>query len=175
MRVRLIERDIDPAWGPTLAALASSSAEDLTMVRGGSLTALPQDDYYLWVGRSLADLVRDLSELGTEHADRAARTFVLGIPLDFAFGDRRSAPGTLVDVLESHRLAGAFGPEALTTWQDAPSHFAGPKDRMQAIGVAPVKAYQTKNYANWFAAHGSSLPDFLLRYLRFVLPGDTPC
>lgn len=166
MRVRVIERDIDPAWTPAIGSLAS--APGVTVVRGGSLIAMPPDDFYLWVGRSLAELERDLSEMASREADRCPRTVVLGLPLDFMFGERRPSAGTLVHLLESYHLAGAFGPEALTTWQEAPSSFAGPKARMEALQVAPVKAFQTKNYANWFAARGATLVDFLFDYLRAV-------
>jgi|GEM_PF-6496809 len=167
MRVRLIEREIDPAWTLAMGTLTLATP-DVTVARGDSLIAMPPDDFYLWVGRSLAALERDLSELASHEPDRCARTVVLGLPLDFMIGERRSSPGTLVHLLESYHLAGAFGPEALTLWQEAPSSFAGPKNRMAALEAAPVKAFQTKNYANWFAARGATLADFLFDYLRAV-------
>jgi hypothetical protein len=168
MRVRVIEREIDPAWMPALAALTSTTAADVDIVRGESLVAMPADDFYLWVGRSLPDLERDLAELASREPDRCSRTIVLGLPLDFAFGQLGTSPGTLVRLLESHHLAGAFGPEALTDWRESMSSFAGPKDQMKALATNPVKAFQTKTYANWFATRGATLADFLFDYLRVI-------
>jgi hypothetical protein len=175
MRVRVIEGEIDPVWIPAIAALTATMAADVDIVRGESLVAMPRDDFYLWIGRSLPDLERDLSELASREPSRCSRTIVLGLPLDFVYGQREPAPETLVRLLESHRLAGAFGPQALIGWRWRLSSFAGPKDRMRAFATNPVKAFQTTTYANWCATRGANLADFLLDYLRFIETEATRC
>lgn len=168
MRVRLVERDIEPAWCPALVALTTTTMADVSIVRRESLVAMPPDDFYIWVGRSLSELERELTALGNCEPERCSRTIVLGLPLDFVFGQLRSAPGTLIRLLETHALAGAFGPESLTSWQEAPSSFAGPKGRMYDLAISAVKAFQTRTYANWFGVRGATLADFLFDYLRAI-------
>lgn len=168
IQVRLIERGADPAWEPAVASLVSTPFPEVSVQRTDSLLTLPAVDFYLWVGRSIADLEHELQQVEGKEPDRCRRTIVLGVPLDFAFGDRSAPPGTLVHVLETYRLAGAFGPQALTAWNDSPSSFASPKDWMSRLVAMPVKALSTRHYAAWFATRGDSLGVFLFGYLRAI-------
>ena len=175
MRVRVIEREIDPVWIPAVAALTSPVAADVDIVQGESLVAMPPDDFYVWIGRSLPALERDLIELASREPDRCSRNDRARLAARLRV---RTAWVVAANVGPSARIASPRGrvrPRRLTDWREAMSSFAGPKDRMKALATNPVKAFQTRTYANWFATRGATLADFLFDYLRVIENEPSRC
>lgn len=77
-------------------------------------------------------------------------------------------PGSLAELLEQERLAGAVAPDGLDRWQQAPSWFAGPQALMEAAGTNALKAMQSRHYAMWFGIRHDTLTAFLASYLPLV-------
>jgi hypothetical protein len=158
MTVRLVARDPDPAWAATLDSLR-------THLGATPADALADTGVNLWVGRDLATLRADLAA-----ASPAARrrTIALGIAPGFRMGYPVPPPGSLAELLEQERLAGALAPDGLVTWQQMPSWFAGPQSLMEAAGTNALKAMQSRHYAIYFGLRHDSLASFLASYLPLV-------
>lgn len=116
----------------------------------------------LWIDADIDALRTDLAS-----ASPAARrrTIVMGIEPGFRLGNYDPPAGSLAELLERERLAGAFAPQAIVAWQEVPSWFAGPRALMSAARTNALKAMQTRGYAIWFAARGATLAEVLASYL----------
>jgi hypothetical protein len=160
--VHLILRGLLPEWQPMLEGVRNVLGA-VHVIRNSE--RLADHGVNLWVGTDLETLRVDLAA-ATPVARR--RTIVLGIPPGFRLNAIDPPPGSLAEVLEAERLAGAFDPDALVKWQEVPSWFAGPRSLMAAARTNAFKAMQTDHYAIWFAARGHSLAEFLAGYLPLV-------
>ena len=141
-------------------ARAGHEIEKATSLAGGR----PADAYLLW-SRNVGAVSKDLADARAQAADRFPRTILVGISADFRRGLPAVVPGTGAELLEVYGLGGCLGPQALTSWQEAPSWFAGPKALMSKLGSNAIKMFQSASYALWFSARGDSLEAFLESYL----------
>lgn len=123
---------------------------------------------YLLVGSDRGPLAAELTATREKAADRLRRVILVGVRLDFRRGLTAAEPDSFIELLEDFQLAGAFDAEALSSWQEVPSPFAGPKTLMSKLNSNAVKLFQSRTYANWFAAPGASLEDFLVRYVAVL-------
>jgi hypothetical protein len=98
-------------------------------------------------------------------AERLPRTILVGISADFRPGFPAVDPGTGAELLETYGLGGCLGPQALSSWQEVPSWFAGPKALMSKLRSNATKMSQSARYALWFWARGDSFEAFLESYL----------
>jgi hypothetical protein len=158
MTVRLIARDSDPAWAATIDSLRAE-------LGATPADSLADSGVNLWVGRDLATLRGDLAAASPE---ARRRTIVLGIAPGFRMGYPVPPPGSLAELMEQERIAGAVAPDGVVRWQQAPSWFAGPQALMEAAGTNALKAMQSRHYAMWFGLRHDTLTAFLASYLPLV-------
>jgi hypothetical protein len=173
--IACVEHEPVTGWLPALSALADDLATAGHDVRRASdLATAPSADAYLVIGPREAALDA-IIDAAAKAPDRLKRTVLIGAPLDFRLGFPEANEGTIVALLERHRLGGALGPEALTrVWQEAPSWFAGPTALMHQFRTNPIKALQSETYANWVATRGRSLAEFLCSYLPVLVGTPDP-
>jgi hypothetical protein len=141
-------------------ARAGHEVEQATSLAGGR----PADVYLLW-SRDMGAVSKALAAAREKAADRLPRTILVGISADFHRGFPAVDPGTGAELLETYGLGGCLAPQALSSWQEAPSWFAGPKALMSKLGSNAIKMFQSASYALWFSAPGDSLEAFLESYL----------
>ena len=141
-------------------ARAGHEVEQATSLASGR----PADVYLLW-SREVSAVSKDFADARAQAADRLPRTMLVGISADFRRGLPAVDPGTGAELLETYGLGGCVGPQALSSWQEAPSWFAGPKALMTKLGSNAIKMFQSASYALWFSAPGDSLEAFLESYL----------
>jgi hypothetical protein len=166
MQVAWIEREPAFEWNVALVALVEDLGRAGFVVRRAVTVAdAPAADAYVLVAGHRDAFAAELADAAARTPDRLRRIVLLGAPLDYKLGFPLPAPGTIAELLERYRLGGSFAPEALLAWQEVPSHFSGPKALMPEFRSNAFKALQSDNYANWFSTRGTSLADFLGRYL----------
>ena len=141
-------------------ARAGHDVEQATSLAGSR----PADAYLLW-SRDIGAVSKDLADARAQAAERLPRTILVGISAEFRRGFPAVNPGTGAELLETYGLGGCLGPQALSSWQEAPSWFAGPKALMSKLGANAIKLLQSASYALWFSAPGDSLEAFLESYL----------
>jgi hypothetical protein len=141
-------------------ARAGHEIEQTTSLAGGR----PADVYLLW-SSDVGAVSKVLADARVQAAERLPRTILVGISADFRRGFPAVDPGTGAELLETYGLGGCLGPQALSSWQEAPSWFAGPKALMTKLGSNAIKMFQSASYALWFSAPGDSLEAFLESYL----------
>lgn len=139
--------------------------EGFEVAIASSLVDAGPADAFLLCGDDHAALAAELSAAASVTPTRLARTLLVGPAPGFRSGRLDADPGTAVELMEKYRLGGCIGPKALTDWQDAPSWFAGPQHLMAQLRSNALKAFQSENYAIWFAARGATLVEFLASYL----------
>ncbi len=165
MRMSVIEQNSSadtPAIASLIDSLRSTGHE---IEQGRSLADGDVSQAYLLCGKDIATLSDQLVDARTRAPDRLPRTLLVGVSPDFRRGIPAIDPGTVTELLEVYHLAGCFDSQALTSWQEAPSWFAGPKALMSQLQSNPLKMFQSPNYAQWFSARGSSLENFMVRYV----------
>lgn len=166
MQVAWIEREPAFEWNVALVALVEDLGRAGPVIRRAvSIADAPAADAYVLVAGHRDAFAAELTDAAARAPDRLRRIVLLGAPIDFKLGFSQPAPGTIAELLERYRLGGSFAPQALLAWQEAPSHFSGPKALMHEFRSNEFKALQSENYANWFSTRGTSLADFLSRYL----------
>jgi hypothetical protein len=133
-----------------------------------SLIDAERSQAYLLVGIDRAPLAAELTATREKAADRLRRVILVGVRLDFHRGIPVADPGSFIELLEDFQLAGAFDAEALSSWQEVPSPFAGPKTLMSRLNSNALKVFQSRTYANWFAGPGNSFEEFLVRYVSVL-------
>jgi hypothetical protein len=166
IRINVIEHSVEVDWVSSVESLLAAIGRfsDVEVHRASRLPEGLDADAYLWIGRDHEALIR---ELDASPDSRVRRTVVIGLPLGYQFGKPHPLPGTIAALLEERRLGGAFTPAALLAWNEAPS-FAGPRALMSALGSNAVKAFQSRNYANWFFSRRETMADFLREYLPIL-------
>lgn len=166
MRISIIDKGGIGADTQRIDSLISSLARvGHEIARPTSLAGGPPADVYLLWSRDVGAASEELVDTRAQAADRLPRTLLVGISADFRRGFPAVDPGTGAELLELYGLGGCLGPHALSSWQEAPSWFAGPKALMSRLGSNAVKMFQSASYALWFSARGDSLEAFLESYL----------
>ena len=135
------------------------------LLDANSLVGAPEADVYLLCGDQLASLTAELTSVASTSPARLPRTLIVGAPFDFTHGSHRTPKDTVVELMELHRLGGWLSPDALTSWNEAIALFAGPQELMEEMQTNAYKAFQSDNYAVWFASRRESIEDFLAHYL----------
>ena len=161
MRISVIDNG-PPEWASAVADLLLRLQRDFGISSNraekiGEVAA----EFHLWIGTDVAQLTHDME---TAPPSALSRMIVIGPALGYAFGKPRPTQGTVAELLERHRLAGAFAGTALVDWGGAPS-FAGPKGLMERFATNAVKAFQSEHYANWFGPREKTMAEFLAAFL----------
>jgi hypothetical protein len=167
MEIAWIERSPALTWHIALGAVVEELGRQsgTSVRRAVGVVDAPDADAYIAVAATKDLLVQEVADVAARVPSRLRRLIVVGAPLDFAPSYPVPAPGTIAALLERHRLGGAVAPAAFLDWREAPSQFAGPKVLMTRLQSNALKASQSDHYAVWFSTRGSSLADFLGRYL----------
>lgn len=165
MRISIIDKRFAADTQRIDSLIASLARAGHEIAQATSLAGGPPADVYLLWSSDVGAVSKELAGARAQAAERLPRTILVGISADFRRGFPAAEPGTGAELLETYGLGGCLGPQALISWQEAPSWFAGPKALMTKLGSNAIKMFQSDSYALWFSAPGDSLEAFLESYL----------
>lgn len=168
MTLVAVARDVPLGLGVDAFVESLEVHPKFAVVRGRAVVDSLPADAYLLCANDVQVVTEELADVAARTPDRLSRVILVGAAHGLLRGAQESAPGTIAELMERYRIAGCLTPEALTSWREAPSWFAGPKDLMEPLGSNAFKAFQSENYALWFSAPGATIGDFLASYVAVL-------